>query len=547
MKKLVVFLAKVVGFYKNLKPLLKERIYITLSCAGLFYCFQIYDAFESLMDFSRKYEQFEIDEFFLLLMSLSFVLIFINLRKNRYLQNEIDRRIDVENKIKKLAFYDGLTGLANRELCIEHLKQRLGQADRSQNKAAVLFIDLDNFKDVNDSYGHAYGDELLIQFSKRIASELREDSCLSRISGDEFIILLGAIDDPASIGILAERLLSILSLPFSLHGHDAFIGMSMGIAVYPEDETTAKGLIKQADIAMYHAKSEGKNTYRFFSEQLDQQAKDKFSVRTHLKKALENGELSLVYQPIINTASQRLIGAEALLRWHNPELGEVPPDVFIPIAEENGLISKIGDWVLLEACQQNKQWQQQGYDPIVMSVNMSARQLGYDKYISSVVGCLKISQLESRYLELELTETTIMKDVNMAIERLHLLKKLGIKLALDDFGTGYSSMGYINQLKLDRLKIDRSFINKISDNPENVITLNAIISLAKNLRLEITAEGVETAEQLDYIASTACDSVQGFFYSKPVSADKFETFLKDPQFKNSEFPILLTLSTSAIA
>ena len=322
--------------------------------------------------------------------------------------------------------------------------------------------------------------------------------------------------------------------------------MSIGIAVYPEDETTAKGLIKQADIAMYHAKSEGKNTYRFFSEQLDQQAKDKFSVRTHLKKALENGEFTLAYQPIINTASQKLTGAEALLRWHNPELGNVPPDVFIPIAEENGLISKIGDWVLLEACQQNKQWQQQGYEPIVMSVNMSARQLGYDKYISSVVGCLKNSQLESKYLELELTETTIMKDVNMAIERLSLLKQLGIKLALDDFGTGYSSMGYINQLKLNRLKIDRCFINKISDNPENVITLNAIISLAKNLRLEITAEGVETAEQLDFIASTACDSVQGFFYSKPVSADNFEAFLKDPQFKNSEFPILLSLSTNAV-
>ena len=214
MEKIIFFLENIIGFFNKLKPVSKERIYIILSCAGLFYCFQKYDAFEALMDFSRKYEQFEIDEFFLLLMSLSLVLIFINLRKNRYLQNEISRRIDVENKIKKLAFYDGLTGLANRELCIEHLKQRLGQADRSKNKAAVLFIDLDNFKDVNDSYGHAYGDELLIQFSKRIASELREDSCLSRISGDEFIILLGAIDDPASIGILAERLLSIFKLAF---------------------------------------------------------------------------------------------------------------------------------------------------------------------------------------------------------------------------------------------------------------------------------------------------------------------------------------------
>jgi len=544
MRKVVLFFTQNLSLWNRQSPTTKERLYVILTSSCLFYVFQKYDAFEALIDFSRQYEKFELDEIFLILMSTSLVLIFINFRKNAYLQSEISRRITVENEIKKLAFYDGLTGLANRELCDERLKQRLGLAERSNTKAAVLFIDLDNFKEVNDSYGHAYGDELLVQFSKRVNSELREDSCLSRISGDEFIILLGAIDNPASIGTLAERLLSVLNLPFSLHGHDAYIGMSMGIAVYPEDGTSANELVKQADIAMYHAKAEGKNTYRFFSAELDQQAKDKFSIRTHLKTALDNNEFSLVYQPVINTASQKLIGAEALLRWNNPELGQIPPDIFIPIAEENGLISRIGDWVLLQACQQNKQWQQQGFDPIVISVNMSARQLGYDKYISSVIDSLQRSQLEAKYLELELTETTIMKDVHMAIRRLDALHKLGIKIALDDFGTGYSSMSYITQLKLNRLKIDRSFIHKISESPESRITINAIISLASNLQLEITAEGVETAEQLDFIAKTCCDNVQGYFYSKAVPASEFKVFLESPQFTNSKLPILLALSAS---
>ena len=531
----------VIASWNSLASPLKETILVMLFSAGLFYIFQKYDAFELLIDFSRQHEDLELDELFLLLMTTSIALIFINFRNNRYLKKEISRRISIENKIKKMAFYDGLTGLGNRELCDVHLKNHLSQALRYSTKIAVLFIDLDNFKEVNDSYGHAYGDELLIQFANRVSAELRGDSSLSRISGDEFIILLSSIDSPSSISVLAERLLQVLSQPFSLHGHDAYIGMSMGISVYPDDGACAIELIKQADIAMYHAKTEGKNTYRFFSAELDKQAKDKFSIRTCLKKALANGEFSLVYQPIIDSASQKLKGAEALLRWYSPELGEIPPDVFIPIAEENGLISKIGDWVLLEACQQNKGWQQQGYAPITMSVNMSARQLGYDKYIASVVECLESSGLEAKYLELELTETTVMKDVNMAISRLNMLHSLGIKLALDDFGTGYSSMSHLRLLKLNRLKIDRSFIHSLSDNPEDAITINAIISLGKNLQLNITAEGIETLEQLNFISKTTCDSLQGFFYSKPVNSDDFEHFLQHPQFTNSQLPILMTL------
>ena len=547
MRPIVPFIKKLNSRWQNFPASTKEHSMVIIASAGLFYCFQRYDAFEMLINFSRKHENIELDELFLLLMTSSFTLIFINYRNNSFLKKEITRRIKVEKKIKKMAFYDGLTGLANRELCDEHLKQRLNQAERSNTKTAVLFIDLDNFKEVNDSFGHAYGDELLIQFSKRVQSELRDDSSLSRISGDEFIILLGTIENPTSISILAERILSILSTPFSLHGHDAYIGMSMGIAVYPDDGLTATDLIKQADIAMYHAKTQGKNTYRFFSAELDQQAKDKFSIRTPLKQALANHEFSLAYQPIINTASQKITGAEVLLRWNNPELGQIPPDVFIPIAEENGLISTIGDWVLNEACQQNKAWQKQGYDPIIMSVNISARQLSYSKFISSVIGSLRNSKLDAQYLELELTETTVMKDVNTAIKRLDMLHKLGIKLTLDNFGTGYSSMTHISRLKLNRIKIDRSFIRNISSNLEQNITINAIISLAKNLNLKLTAEGIENEQQLNFIANSSCDCVQGFFYAKGICASEFEQMLKQPQFTNSDLPIMMTLSNSVSA
>lgn len=543
----VPLLQQVNSRWQKLPAATKEHSLVALASVVLFYCLQKYHAFELLINFSNKYENVVLDELFLLLMTSSFALIFVNYRNNYYLKKEITQRIKVEKKIKKMAFYDGLTGLANRELCDERLKQRLNQAERSKTKTAVLFIDLDNFKEVNDSFGHAYGDELLIQFSKRVNSELRDDSSLSRISGDEFIILLGDIDNPTSISILAERILNILSKPFSLHGHDAYIGLSMGIAVYPDDGLTAQQLIKQADIAMYHAKTEGKNTYRFFSAQLDQQAKDKFSIRTHLKQALNNNELSLAFQPIINTASQKTIGAEVLLRWDNPELGQVPPDIFIPIAEENGLISEIGDWVLVEACKQNKAWQNQGYDPIIMSINISARQFAYSKFISSVIGSLKHSNLDACYLELELTETTVMKDVNTAIKRLDMLDKLGIKLTLDNFGTGYSSMSHISKLKLNRIKIDRSFTKNISTNPEQNITINTIISLARNMKLKLTAEGIETEQQLNFIANNSCDCVQGFFYAKAMPACEFETILQQPQFTNSDLPIVLTLSNNISA
>jgi len=518
--------------YEKLKsPFIIEVVIIIFSSLIVFGFAQEHDAFEHLVELSREHEDWELDELFIVLMIVSLALLVIIFRHTQYLKNEIIRRREVEVEINKLAFYDSLTGLANRDLCNDRLEHTLAHAARLDSSVAVIFLDLDNFKEINDTFGHDYGDEMLKQVAYRLRAELRKEDTLARISGDEFFIILDSIHTPSSISILADRLLRQLAQPFSLKGQDAYIGLSIGIAMYPDDANCAKELVKVADIAMYHAKSEGKNTYRFFSSKLDQQAKNKLDIRTQLRRALENQEFSLVYQPVIDVASNRLKGAEALLRWNNKKLGMIPPDVFIPIAEETGLISDIGDWVLLQACKQNKTWQEAGFSAIVMSVNMSARQLGYDKYIDSVVECLRNSGLDAKYLELELTETTIMRDVDMAINRLDQLKSLGIKLAMDDFGTGYSSMSYLRKLKLNRLKIDRSFIRNIPYSKEDAITTKAIITLATNFNLKITAEGVETLEQLAFFQQTDCDSVQGYYFSRPVAPTEFKKFLLEPQFK----------------
>jgi len=510
-------------------PFRREICVVLVISIIAFWFAQRYDFFEELVELSRAYEQYELDELFILLKIAGVGLIVIIYRHSLYLKQEIKRREEAETKIVKMAFYDSLTGLANRNLCHDRLEHILAHSERQKTQSAVLFIDLDNFKEVNDNQGHTYGDELLKQVSVRMNDILRSEDTLARFAGDEFVILLDSVKSITNVSILAKRLLAQTAHPYSLNGKDMTISLSIGIALFPTDSTDPHELIKQADTAMYHAKSEGKNTYRFFSKTLDEQAKRAILIRTHLRKALEKKEFSLVYQPIIHCKNKGLKGAEALIRWHNSVLGEVSPVVFIPIAEETGLIADIGRWALDKACQQNKQWQLAGYQPIVMSVNMSARQLQNDTVIQDVENCLQAYQLEPKYLELELTETTVMQDVDSAITRLKQLKQLGISLALDDFGTGYSSMSYLRKLKPNRLKIDRSFIKNTPDNVEDTITTEAIIALANNLKLNITAEGVETAEQLKFIEATLCDCVQGFYFSKPLTSHDFLEYLASTQ------------------
>lgn len=509
-----------------------EVIIVVSLAAGLFWLARTYDAFEYLIEISRKHEEWELDEIFTLLMITSVALFIILARNISYLRKEIKRRFIVEEEIKKLAFFDSLTGLPNRDLCNNRLEHTLANALRNSTMAAVLFIDLDNFKEVNDNYGHNVGDQLLKQVAKRLASELRSGDTLARIAGDEFIIVLEAITTADNVSRLAEKLIAKIGKPFDLSDQEVHVGISIGIAMYPTDGDYNQLLIKNADIAMYHSKSEGKNTFSFFSKQLDEQAKEKKKIAIQLRMAMKNKEFTLHFQPIVNAKTRVIKGAEALLRWHNASLGDVGPDIFIPIAEDIGLISVIGDWVLLQACEQTKRWQQQGHSEIVMSVNMSARQLGMNDFVNTVTACLAQTGLDAKYLELELTETTLMKDIKQAMNQLKQFHALGISIALDDFGTGYSSMSYLRKLKLSRLKIDRSFIKNIPQSEEDIMTTQAIISLAYNLKLKITAEGIETKAQQDFIEGTLTDSVQGYYYSKAVCAEEFEQLLISPPWLN---------------
>jgi diguanylate cyclase (GGDEF)-like protein len=503
-----------------------EVLAIVMFAGIIFWFAQDNDAFEYLVDISREHEDWELDEVFTLLMISAFAFIIIIYRNGSYLRAEMRRRVLVEKEIKRLAFYDGLTGLPNRDLCSNRLEHTLSHSARSQTMAAVLFIDLDNFKEVNDTFGHEGGDELLIQASQRLSSDIRSGDTLARIAGDEFVIVLESLTSITDISVLAEKLLAKIALPFLIYDQEAYVGISIGIATFPRDGTHSQKLMKNADTAMYYAKNSGKNTFKFFSTALNKESENKQKIASQLRKAIGRHEFTLHFQPIVNVITGEITGAEALLRWNSLRLGNISPDIFIPIAEDIGVISAIGDWVLLEACRQNKRWQDQGYPHIVMSVNMSGKELALEYFTKAVEESLDKSGLEAKYLELELTENAIIQDIEQSIKQLAYLKKLGVSIALDDFGTGYSSMSNLRQLNLSRIKIDRKFIRDIPDNVESAITIQAIINLANNLGFQITAEGVESQSQYTFIKNTQTNLAQGFYFSKAVTPKQFERLFK---------------------
>jgi diguanylate cyclase (GGDEF)-like protein len=503
-----------------------EVLLIFLVASVVFWFAQSHDAFEYLVEISREHEDWELDEAFTLLMVSAFAFMLIIYRNGHYLRAEMKRRVLVEKEIKRLAFYDGLTGLPNRDLCYNRLEHTLAHAARSKTIAAVLFIDLDNFKEVNDTFGHDGGDDLLNQASTRLASDIRSGDTLARIAGDEFVIVLESLLSISDISALAEKLLAKISMPFLIYGQEAYVGISIGIATFPRDGTQSQELMKNADTALYYAKHSGKNTFKFFSTALNKESENKQKIAVQLRKAIEREEFALHYQPIVNASTGKITGAEALLRWNSLRLGNIPPDIFIPIAEEIGIIASIGDWVLLEACRQNKSWQDLGNPEMIVSVNMSGKELNLDSFTKSVEKSLINTGLEAQYLELELTEVAIIKDISQSVKQLESLKGLGVSIALDDFGKGYSSMSYLRKLQLTRIKIDRSFISNIPNSIEDTITTNAMVNLAHNLGLKITAEGVENQEQHDFIRSTLADSAQGFYFSKPLDALEFEQLFK---------------------
>jgi diguanylate cyclase (GGDEF)-like protein/PAS domain S-box-containing protein len=450
---------------------------------------------------------------------------------------DITARKEAEAKIRYLAYYDGLTKLGNRQLFMERLDKVILYAKRYSKRLAVLYIDLDRFKQINDTLGHSAGDTLLKATADRLESCIRssdtirhlcaEDSrCdLSRLGGDEFAVLLSEINNIRDAAEVANRILEEFRRPFQLGNLEFVITPSLGIAAYPRDGMDVDTLLKHADVAMYHAKREGRNNFQFYTKAIDERSLEKLRLENQLRKALEREELLLHYQPKVDIQSGRIAGVEALLRWQGEDGKLLSPAEFIPLAEETGLIVPIGEWVLQTACRQAAAWHAAGLGSISVAVNVSSLQFRQGNLTQTVSRALKHGALDARYLELEVTESTIMENAIAAIETLHELKDMGAKLSIDDFGTGYSSLSYLKRFPLDVLKIDRSFIKEIHDKPEDAAITAAIIAMAQKLNLLVIAEGVETETQLSLLRKWGCDQMQGFLFSRPLPVADLEQLI----------------------
>ncbi len=425
---------------------------------------------------------------------------------------------ELQRKIEHQAYHDVLTGLPNRLLFEVAVEKVLARARRRDLNFAVVFIDLDGFKHVNDTMGHDIGDLLLQRVAELLSSRTRAEDTLARMGGDEFALVLTDLKSQEEAVAIANDYLGLLQKEIIILDYTIRIGASIGISLFPEDGKDLQTLLKKADSAMYQSKNSGKNSVSLFTKSLAKSTQAKAELESDLKYALEQGELELHYQPQYCLDSGQRIGVEALLRWNHPEKGNIPPDVFIPIAEESNLIIDIGTWVLNQACIQNVKWQAIGFDPITVSVNISSRQFERDDFVEVVIAALKESGLQSEYLELEVTESVVMQDKEIVIERLSLLRQLNVTIAIDDFGTGYSSLQYLQDLPLDKLKIDKSFVDKVAKNSDYPI-VKTILSLSQNLNLQTVCEGVETEEQLDILRKLGANYAQGFYLSKPLSAD----------------------------
>ncbi|MDX8396978.1 MAG: EAL domain-containing protein, partial [Mariprofundaceae bacterium] len=425
-----------------------------------------------------------------------------------------------------LAHYDSLTGLPNRALFHERLKSELKNAARRKSILAVLFMDLDHFKNINDTLGHGIGDELLKEVAKRLSGCTRDNDLISRQGGDEFTGILMDLNHAEDAARVAKNIIDALSQPVVIGSHQLFVTSSVGISVYPDDGTDMETLIKHADSAMYQAKESGRNNFQFYTKKLHAASKRRFELEAQLRHAIENDEFEVVYQPQVNVQTGSLRGMEALLRWNNAELGMVSPAEFIPVAEEVGLIVPIGKWVLRTACAQCKAWRDQGYPKLLVAVNLSSRQFCEPNFLNMLIEVIFETKISPRQLELELTEGIIMKSDTATVRTLNEINECGVHLSVDDFGTGYSSMSYLKRFPLDKLKIDKSFIDNLTTDSDDEAIVTAIISLSKSLKLTVVAEGVELEEQRQWLKANGCDVIQGYFYSKPLSADKFEQFMQ---------------------
>ena len=442
---------------------------------------------------------------------------------------DLTERKRAEQRIQFMAHHDGLTGLPNRASLMERLAVILAAAQRRKTAVAVMFVDLDHFKNVNDSLGHHVGDTLLKTVAARLRDALREADTVARLGGDEFLVVLPDLQDIDQAGPVAEKLLLAVSEPMVIDGHQVAVSPSIGVSLFPRDGTTPDDLIRHADAAMYSAKEHGRANCQFFSPQLSRIASQALSLEAALREAVARRELRVHYQPQISIGSGAIVGIAALVRWQHPDKGLLMPDSFIDLAEQRGLIVSIGDWVLNEACRQNKAWQDAGLARLPVSVNMSAIQFKRRDLVADVARVLAATGLEGCYLELEVTESGLMEDVGAIRATLEGLRLLGVKVAIDDFGTGYSSLSYLKRFPIDKLKIDRSFVLDLASDADDLAITGAIIGMAKSLNIKVIAEGVETAEQYRLLADQHCDEVQGYLTSEPLPADRVALLLAGPE------------------
>ncbi|MDF1554607.1 MAG: EAL domain-containing protein [Deferrisomatales bacterium] len=450
---------------------------------------------------------------------------------------DITERKRAEDQIRFLAYFDSLTGLPNRRQFTERLARSLQTAQRHNRLAALLFLDLDRFKRINDTLGHSAGDHLLQEVSSRLLTCLRKTDCVTRpseiaaesvvarLGGDEFIVLLGEVNRVQDAAKVARRIVEVLSEPFVLQGQEVVVTTSIGITLFPFDGEDADTLLKNADTAMYHAKDQGRNNYQFYNESMNATAFERLVLEANLRRALERQEFVLHYQPQVKLQDGRIFGAEALIRWRHPEMGLVPPGKFIPLAEETGLIVPIGEWALRTACEQMRAWQEEGLPTVRIAVNVSSPQFADPGFAATVDRILRATGLLPEHLDLEMTESILMGDVETSILCLRQLKELGVWLSVDDFGTGYSSLSYLRRFAIDTLKVDRSFLLNVPDDPDHVAITSAIIALAHSLHLGVIAEGVESPEQVRFLRPQGCGDAQGFLFSRPVDAEEFRVLL----------------------
>lgn len=463
---------------------------------------------------------------------------------------DVTERIDAQAQIHTLAYFDLVTGLPNRAQLYEQLRVVLRSAIRSQAVFALLFLDLDHFKQVNDTLGHDAGDDLLRQVSERLLSVVRDTDTVSRpggetsadvlehtvarLGGDEFVVLLGHIERAEEAARAAQRIAASISEPYSIGEAEVVVTTTIGISVFPSDGEDAETLLKHADVAMYHAKERGRNGYQFYSRGIHEKTLERFSLERELRAGIESGQLSLVFQPKVRLSDGSLCGAEALVRWNHPSRGEINPAEFIPLAEDTGLILPIGQWVLREACVQRQRWTEAGFPEFPLAVNCSAVQFTRGDVIADISAAIENSGLDPRWLEVELTESLLLKDIDKGIDSLERMKAIGVQIAIDDFGTGFSSLSYLKRLPVDKLKIDQTFVGRLPIDKGDSAIVSTIVTLSRNLGLQVVAEGVETIEQYETLRKFGCDEAQGYLISWPLPIDEFEAWYE--QHRNHTLP-----------